>query len=74
MAATTLEERVGALESELSELKRQLGQSKACTNAPWWEQRFGAFANSPEYEEAMRLGREYRESLRPAPGESIDAA
>jgi hypothetical protein len=26
---------------------------------------YGAFARDPHFEEAMRLGREYRESLRP---------
>lgn len=31
---------------------------------PWWERIAGTFADSPAYEEAMRLGREYRESLR----------
>jgi hypothetical protein len=65
MATTSLEERVEALESELAELKRQLGQGKACTDVPWWERIYGTFADSPDYEEAMRLGREYRESLRP---------
>jgi hypothetical protein len=38
--------------------------------APWWERIYGTFANSPEYEEAMRLGRAYRESLRPHGDES----
>jgi hypothetical protein len=28
----------------------------------------GAFDNDPDFEEAMRLGREYRESLRPKAG------
>lgn len=74
MATMSLEERVGALESELADLKRQLRQDKVCSDVPWWEQRFGAFADSPEYDEAMRLGREYRESLRPAPDDSADAA
>lgn len=32
------------------------------TEVPWWEQRAGTFADDPIYDEAMRLGREYRES------------
>lgn len=32
---------------------------------PWWERIVGTFRDNPEYDEAMRLGREYRESLRP---------
>jgi hypothetical protein len=31
----------------------------------WLDDIYGAFANDPDFEEAMRLGREYRESLRP---------
>lgn len=34
---------------------------------PWWGHVVGAFADDPDFEEAMRLGREYRESLRPMP-------
>lgn len=28
----------------------------------WWREIAGTFANNPDFEEAMRLGREYRES------------
>jgi hypothetical protein len=31
----------------------------------WWERIVGIFEDDPEFEEAMRLGREYRDSLRP---------
>ena len=65
MATTSIEERLAAVEAELAELKTQVAANKAATPIPWWEQRFGAFANSKEYEEAARLGRKYRESLRP---------
>ena len=64
MATATLEERVTALEQELAQLKQQL-QAETLTVIPWWEQIFGTFANSENYDEAIRLGREYRESLRP---------
>jgi hypothetical protein len=72
MATTTVEERLNALEAEVAQLKKQLKAEKTQTIVPWWEMIFGTFANSEEYEEAMRLGREYRESLRPKDDE--DAA
>jgi hypothetical protein len=64
----TVEERLAALEAEVAQIKKQLAAEKTPTAVPWWEQRFGAFADSPEYEEATRLGREYRASLRPKGG------
>lgn len=65
MAALSLEDRMTALEAEVARLKKKLTEEKPQDVIPWWEKIFGSFANSPEYEEAMRLGREYRESLRP---------
>jgi hypothetical protein len=65
MATVSLEERVTALETELAELKRRLEAERPRELIPWWERIFGTFADSEEYEEAMRLGKEYRESLRP---------
>ncbi|MEW4570586.1 hypothetical protein AB1L88_22210 [Tautonia sp. JC769] len=60
-----LEARVAAIEDDLKQLKQSLGQ--ATSKAPWWESIVGTFENDPHFEEAMRLGREYRESLRPKP-------
>jgi hypothetical protein len=65
MAQTTLEERVAVLEAEVARLREGLDHT-AATPTPWWEQIRGTFKDDPVYEEAMRLGREYRESLRPA--------
>lgn len=59
--ASSMEKRLSALEGEVERLKAQLDKR------PWWEQIAGTFANDPMFEEAMRLGREYRESLRPKP-------
>jgi hypothetical protein len=39
------------------------GQPPAPETA-WWKRIVGVFSDDPEFEEAMRLGREYRESLR----------
>ena len=71
MPAPSLEERLTAVENELAQIKRQLANNKPQTALPWWEQIFGTFANSEAYEEAMRLGREYRESLRPKEDEDV---
>jgi hypothetical protein len=64
MAVREIELRVTRLEAEMTQLKKQLGHS---TPPPgdWLDEIFGAFDNDPVYEEAMRLGREYRQSLRP---------
>lgn len=37
---------------------------KDLASIPWWEQIAGTFADSSAYDEAMRLGREYRLTLR----------
>jgi hypothetical protein len=63
-AVEKLEQRLTAVEAELAEIKQRLPAEKPAGHA-WLERIYGAFANDPEYEEAMRLGREYRESLRP---------
>jgi hypothetical protein len=66
MADRSLEERVTALEQEVARL-RELLEAKPVAEEPWWQKISGSFANDPIYEEAMRLGRKYRESLRPKP-------
>jgi hypothetical protein len=66
MAKDNLAERVTALEAEVARLKAKVegAHEKA---EPWWKAIWGTFAGDPAFEEAMRLGREYRESLRPKP-------
>lgn len=65
MAETSLEERLAALEVEVAQLKQRLEGEQPPDAVPWWKKIVGTFANDPEYDEAMRLGREYRESFRP---------
>lgn len=66
MAAVKLEDRVAALEAEVARLRVKV-EGQAGAQVPWWKQIRGSFANDPAFLEAMRLGREYRESLRPKP-------
>jgi hypothetical protein len=58
-----LEQRVTDLEAEVSNLKRKLDALD--TFQPWWEQIVGTFEDDSIYDEAMKLGRHYRQSLRP---------
>ncbi len=72
MSAITLEERVATMERELALIKQSLKPETLSQPIPWLESIFGTFANSEAHEEATRLGREYRESLRPKVGEETD--
>ncbi len=64
MAVAEIELRVAALESEVTRLKQRL-EEPAESKRHWVDEVYGAFANDPDFLEAMRLGRKYRESLRP---------
>jgi hypothetical protein len=66
MAVPEIELRVTALEAEVAQLKQRLDAVTEPAK-PWWQQIYGTFADDPMYAEAMRFGREYRESLRPKP-------
>lgn len=64
--AQTLEERVATLENEIAKLKSTASNSnRHADDVPWWEAIAGVFENDPHFEEAMRLGREYRLSQGP---------
>jgi hypothetical protein len=64
MATSSIETRLTELEAEVARLRGKI-ESSDLAGRRWWEQIAGTFAQDPIYEEAMRLGREYRESLRP---------
>lgn len=57
-------DRLAVLESRVAELEKRL-LDKAESDTPWWLKISGMFANDPLFDEAMRYGREYRESTRP---------
>ena len=62
MTTKELEKRVTLLEAELAEVKKQLpAKAKPRLEDAAW----GVFAGDPIFLEAMELGRQYRESLRP---------
>lgn len=63
MSTTNLEERVARLEAAVSQMKKN--QEVVPEGVSWTDYVFGAFADDPTFEEAMRLGREYREAQRP---------
>ena len=65
MGNGTLESRLVTLENELAQIKWQLANEKQSKPAAGWEKMFGIFADSEGFEEATRLGREYRESQYP---------
>jgi hypothetical protein len=61
----TLEQRVEQLEKELAQLKQQMQSAPHQSEQPWWEKIVGVFADDPDFEAAVELGREYRQSLKP---------
>ncbi len=65
MANVTIEERLTALEAEVQRLKQERTATESQTEVPWWKRIVGVYKDGPELLEAMQLGREYRESLRP---------
>jgi len=66
MASTQLERRVRALEEEVATLRSKIEGLDALQ--PWWERIAGTFQDDPAYEKAMKLGRQYRQSLGRRPG------
>ena len=64
MPTSSVEERLTAIEKELAQIRQQLEAVKPQEAVPWWQQISGVFKDCPEFEEAVRLGREWRESQR----------
>ena len=62
MSIEALEERLTAVEAEVRQLKQVEKTGKSEDDLPWWEKIRGKFKDDPMYDEAMRLGREWRES------------
>jgi hypothetical protein len=62
MSTQQLEERLATLEQEMAQLKHVLADQGEKRPKPWWEKIAGSFADDPDFDEAERLGREWRKS------------
>jgi hypothetical protein len=62
MTNMELENRLSAVETELALPESKVEQKNGTSEIAWWKKRMGVFADDPMYDEAMRLGREYREA------------
>jgi hypothetical protein len=58
----SIEERLRTLEEEVAFLKQQV--SAAAQNGKWWERVCDSMRDFPEFEQVLRLGREYRQRQR----------
>jgi len=58
-----LESRVDSLEAEVERLKINVSQSGSPTG-DWVDQMYGLFADYPDFDKVIELGKKYRESLR----------
>ncbi len=56
-----LETRVATLEKELAQMKHIVNESLE-RKEPWWLKVAGSFENDPNFDEAVRLGQEWRKS------------
>ena len=56
-----LETRVAILERELSQMKQMVAESLQ-DKEPWWLKIAGTFENDSTFDEAVRLGQEWRKS------------
>lgn len=63
MTLKELETRLEALEKEVAQLRTRMPTPE--TQRHWWHLDAGRFENDPVFDEIVRLGKEYRESLRP---------
>jgi hypothetical protein len=58
-----LENRVSTLETELAQMKKLLTDLiQPEPPSPWWLQVAGSFENDPDFDEAVRLGQEWRKT------------
>lgn len=75
MATETLEERVQKLESAVQEVQLLLTQQPFATNQNQkrgWRSFVGIYADSPEFDEVVRIGQEWRNADRPRDEEESD--
>jgi hypothetical protein len=61
---TPIEKRVEALEQKVADLTRFVAADTADKPSKDWRRTFGMSANDPEFDEMIRLGKEYRQAQR----------
>lgn len=69
MSSPVVEDRLNAIECELAQVKVELARVAAQSNSTrsdWLEVMEGSMSEFPEFDEMVRLGREYRKSFHPA--------
>ena len=69
MSLPVIEDRLDVLERELAEVKVKLARVAAQssgTQPDWLDVMEGSMSEFPEFDEMVRLGREYRKSFHPA--------
>jgi hypothetical protein len=64
MTLAQIEQRLTMLEKAVEDLRTEVKRLPA-PGERWWRNHAGRFKDDPVFEEIVRLGREYRESLRP---------
>ena len=64
MAGTNVNKRLDQLEESVKRLEAELRRSNP-DSLQSWIATAGTFANDPAFDEIVRLGRQYRQSLRP---------
>jgi len=57
------EDRLAVLEAEVAQIKRLLGEERKPQN--WLDRVVGSMSRHPEFQEVLRLGREFRRADRP---------
>ncbi len=57
-----MEQRLERVEDKLTHLEQLVSGEAGTSKAPWYEAIHGVFEDCPEFDEAMRLGREWRAS------------
>lgn len=62
--SASLESRVAKLERQLAKLQQREAARNDAPGRAWIEDLYGAFAGDAVFARAMKLGREYRRSLR----------
>lgn len=71
-ALETFEERLTTLEREMTRVKARLEPENPQLPNPWLDHVYGAFKDDPLFEEAVRYGREWRESQNAEEDEADD--